>query len=130
MELLIRVVDKVNPDDANLNKQLTKRGDVIAIMPDGHNWGTKELSNPDWRIVRMPSLTRLEAESLLEGEDPEKVAFPAKRKNKLNVDDALLTKEVKDHISDDTRRTRIIEADDLKSRIEAKELTVFVELEP
>jgi hypothetical protein len=65
-ELLIRVVSKVNVDDADLNSMLLKRGDVVTIQPDGHNWGTQELSNPDWRIVRILGMTRAEADALME----------------------------------------------------------------
>ena len=50
MEVLIRVVDKGVADDCS------KAGDVIAICPDGWAWGTQELVNPDWRIIRVPIL--------------------------------------------------------------------------
>lgn len=50
MEALIRVVDK------GPNEDHSKAGDVIAICPDGWAWGTQELVNPDWRIIRVPIL--------------------------------------------------------------------------
>ena len=65
-EVLIRVVDKINLDDVDRNSMLLKRGDVVTIQPDGHNWGTQELSNPDWRIVRILGMTRAEADALME----------------------------------------------------------------
>jgi hypothetical protein len=54
-ELLVRVVDRVG---ANVyqDAKLTKRGDVIAVCPDGWPWGTTELANPEWRIVRVPGV--------------------------------------------------------------------------
>lgn len=55
-EVLIRVVDKVHPTDAVLDRQLTKFGDVIHVAPDGWPWGSEELINPEWRIVKIPTL--------------------------------------------------------------------------
>ena len=48
MELLVRIVDKkgVAAVDAS------KRGDVIAAVPDGWQWSAAELANNDWRIIR------------------------------------------------------------------------------
>lgn len=54
-ELLVRVVDKVN-DDPYLDAQCTKRGDVIVIVEDDHEWGRAEIANPDWVIVRVPGV--------------------------------------------------------------------------
>lgn len=69
MELLVRVVDKTN-SDPKLDRALTKRGDVIAVSADGHVWGTQEVSNPDWVILKLPDMTREQAESLLAPEHP------------------------------------------------------------
>jgi hypothetical protein len=52
-EILLRVVDRVNTESAVKDRQCTKAGDVIVIKPDGWPWGTKELINPDWRIVKL-----------------------------------------------------------------------------
>lgn len=70
MELLVRVVDKAHPDDPVKHHQLTKAGDVIHYWPDGHDWGHEELTNPDWRVVRVPGLTEAEAEALVAAELP------------------------------------------------------------
>lgn len=50
MEALIRVVDKGPGEDHS------KAGDVIAVCPDGWQWSSAELTNPDWRIIRVPLL--------------------------------------------------------------------------
>lgn len=50
MEVLIRVVDKGVAEDCS------KAGDVISICADGWAWSSAELSNPDWRIIRVPIL--------------------------------------------------------------------------
>lgn len=55
-EMLVRVVDKTNSDPL-LDAKCTKRGDVIVIQPDGWVWGSAELTNPHWRIVKIPGLT-------------------------------------------------------------------------
>ena len=66
-ELLVRVVDKIN-SNPYLNVQLTKRGDVIAICPDGWNWGTEELAHEDWRIICLPNVPESEMASFLQPE--------------------------------------------------------------
>lgn len=53
-ELLIRVVDKVNANDADANMRLLKRGDVVDVRPDGWGWSALELSSPWWCLVRVP----------------------------------------------------------------------------
>lgn len=87
MELLVRVVDKISPDKGK-NIELTKRGDVIAVKPDGSDWGTEELANPNWQIFRIP-MTDIEAQNLLQPEFP-KLATPnqpvMKRLFKLDLD--------------------------------------------
>ena len=50
MEILCRIVDKSAREDAS------KRGDVIAIRPDGWAWSNEELTNPDWRIIQVDIL--------------------------------------------------------------------------
>lgn len=64
MELLVRIVDKEG------SPLLGKRGDVIHVAPDGHQWGKEELSNPDWRIIHVPDLSQVEADALLANEKP------------------------------------------------------------
>lgn len=63
MEVLVRVVDKGAALDCS------KRGDVIAICPDGWAWSPAELTNPDWRIVRVPIL-QTTADALLTTPQP------------------------------------------------------------
>jgi hypothetical protein len=72
-ELLVRIVDKINPD-FYLNTKCTKRGDVIVVRPDGWAWGSEELTNPQWTILRLPNVPLTEAEALL---GPEKNADPS-----------------------------------------------------
>lgn len=55
MEILVRIIDKDQPDP-ELEKMASKRGDVIAICPDGWPWSVAERTNPEWRIIRSPIL--------------------------------------------------------------------------
>ena len=63
MELLIRINDR-DSADRQLYCSMTRRGDVIAAQPDGWVWSTAELTNPEWRILKMPTLTQAEADAL------------------------------------------------------------------
>lgn len=68
MQLLVRVVDKVNRDNPKLDAQLTKAGDVIAWKRDGEEWGIEEIKNPEWRIISVPDMTEDQAEALVQSE--------------------------------------------------------------
>lgn len=70
MELLVRVVSKPKSGNTTLDAGRTEAGDVIVFAPDGHIWGRKEVSNPEWRIVRVPGLDRVRAEALTASEVP------------------------------------------------------------
>lgn len=63
-ELLIRVIDKIGADPYQ-DAQLTKRGDVIVVCPDGWPWSEEERTNPMWRILAVPDLSISEASILL-----------------------------------------------------------------
>lgn len=93
-ELLVRVVDKTNPDDPYLDAQLTKRGDVICVQPDGWPWGTEELKNPDWRIIKLPGVNPDALAAFLSPEIDTDPTQPSKvlqrRAFKLDLDHAVL----------------------------------------
>lgn len=73
-ELLVRVVDKVNADDFYLDCQCTKRGDVIAVVPDGWDWGREERANPEWTILSVPDMSVGEAQMLVSAEPAQALA--------------------------------------------------------
>lgn len=85
MELLVRTKDKIGTTP-ELCAQCTKRGDVIVAMPDGHNWGTKEIANPDWRIIRVPDLGDSRAKALVAAEPLGLSPHPRKRGMRLDLD--------------------------------------------
>lgn len=50
-ELLLRVVDKINPDCHYMDAACHKAGDVIVIVPANWQWGKAEISNQEWVIL-------------------------------------------------------------------------------
>ena len=66
-ELLVIVTDKTNADPY-LDAKCYKRGDVVTVHPDGHIWGSGELINPLFRILKMPGLPVTDALSLVKSE--------------------------------------------------------------
>ncbi|MFQ5354613.1 MAG: hypothetical protein ACE5DR_06665, partial [Thermodesulfobacteriota bacterium] len=49
-ELLIRLKDNTH-SDAVKDRMCYKRGDVVVVMPDGHEWGRAE-GLPDFAVIR------------------------------------------------------------------------------
>lgn len=91
MELLLRVVDKERSGEPAVDAARTKAGDVIVAVPDGHVWGREEVRSPEWRIVRVPGLRFVEAQSLVAPELPESFS-PNRllRRRQFSIDVALL----------------------------------------
>ncbi len=64
MELLIRRNSKTSPDPVK-DKMLYKKGDIVVVKPDGHEWGRMEdpALHPDgvdgcgFVIVKVPGVT-------------------------------------------------------------------------
>jgi len=55
-ELMIQYAkDKLPSTDAQYAKSYLV-GDVIAICPDGWVWSNAELTNTDWRLVKIPGV--------------------------------------------------------------------------
>lgn len=55
MEILIRIVDRICADAVE-NRKASKAGDIVHVAPDGWPWGSMELINPEWRIVKFPGV--------------------------------------------------------------------------
>jgi len=75
-ELLVRKVDKRHLTDPVNDRQLLKRGDVVAIKPGGHPWSKRERTNPEWEIIRVSGASLEALEHLLLG-DPPDLCLPA-----------------------------------------------------
>lgn len=107
-ELLVRVVDKSNPTNPALDAKLTKRGDVIAVLPDGWGWSDIERTAPHWRIFKWPSVSESEASALLSPELPISEAdtnnpLLQRRGFNLNLDAAIIPAGLKAYIADNSR---------------------------
>lgn len=107
-ELLVRVVSKLNPDDVYKDVKLSKRGDVIMVVPDGWGWSIEERTNPDWRIFKWPSESVVNASTLLTPELPQvQTTVPdpmlQRRGFYLNIDKPSLPNALKNYLNDNTR---------------------------
>lgn len=63
MELLVKLTDNTHIDPAK-DLRCWKRGDVVAIMEDGHQWGLEE-GPPKFFVIKMPGITKDKAASLV-----------------------------------------------------------------
>ena len=104
-ELLIRIRDKETHPNPYVDVQRSKRGDVISVCPDGWAWTPAELTNPEWRIVKVIGLDDEVVQQLLRPEpgDPRLNKMLRRRQYKIDVDFASLPKAGKDYLRDDTR---------------------------
>lgn len=119
VEILICVRSDANPD-LYIDCQRPKRGDVIAIGPDGNPWGQGELTNPDWRIFSMPSELMADAESLISPEMPVDPTNPSKtlqyRGHGLSLDVAHLPSDVQAYLADSKRTQPIFAVSDAHAK--------------
>lgn len=126
MELLVFVQDKIH-DDFYLNTKFPKRGDVIAAQMDGWKWGTEELADGRFRIIRVLGLSIDDAQMLLSSEidiDPKNPSRTLQfRAFKLDVDNSIL-KDKLDFFSDHTVVDVVAKNGNLKS-VEKKETVHF-----
>lgn len=88
-ELLVRVRDK---DSRGIDQRVLQHmaGDVVVIMPDGHQWGSAEVSNPDWRIFKVPGSEAAWADMMLVRFDALNAGMTGRRLNRFDVDDEWL----------------------------------------
>lgn len=104
-EFLVRIRDKPTDPDPYLDIKRSKRGDVICACPDGWVWSQIELTNPAWRIIKVPGLADSVAQQLVMPEvgDERVNRMLRRRKYKLELDFASLPQAGKDYLRDDTR---------------------------
>lgn len=55
-ELLVKAVDAVHPDPDVDRVGCYKAGDIVAVQPDGHHWGSCECL-PAFIVVRIPGVS-------------------------------------------------------------------------
>lgn len=85
-ELLVRIVDKSNPNDPQLDAKCHKRGDVVSIQPDGWAWSALEKSAPWWRIIKIPGATIEDLSAFLAEEPGDPVTNKLLRKRAFSFD--------------------------------------------
>lgn len=111
-ELLIRVIDRIpdnDPDRADDAQRATKRGDVIAVQPDGWNWGRVELTAPFWRILKIPDASVEDFLHLLEPPADELPDDPTPaRRITLDLDSPGITEAIKAILDDDERHAQAV----------------------
>jgi len=89
-ELLVKVQDpSPAPPDPFFG-----RGYVLGIHPDGWGWGTEELADPRWRIIKVPDLLPAHARVLTTGQTlPVGTPRTTLRLAKLNLSHAALASQ-------------------------------------
>lgn len=104
MEMILFAVDRVS-DDPYMDALSYKRGDVIMAKPDGWPWSMAELTNPDWRIIKFPSIAMDQAASFVAPEaetDPRNPNRMRQRRGfRLNFD--ALPGDLQAYITDSSR---------------------------
>lgn len=136
-ELLLRVTNSALRGDPLFDSKASRRGDVIVVVPDGWAWGAKELTNPFWRIVKLPNVS-LSVGEMLVAEEPQVGPEPVRTRQfrwyNLVMNHAELPAAFRTWLADDTRAqptitvTRIKFAKDIGSDIVLTD--VFVKKAP
>lgn len=132
MEMLVRTVDKINLESAEDNSLFLKRGDVVAIMPDGHPWSVREKTNPAWMIVSIPNMSVTEQQEWLEENytrvNGDKVNRPGvvptegvRRRRRFDFASPALNGRESDEINDDKRPAPVVRVAN-KSRAQRDQL--------
>ncbi len=85
-EMLVRAVDKINPDSQAKDARCLKRGDVVVVVPNDWPWSVKEQTDPQWRIVRAPDMTMDEARTFTVPEFPDLQVNPHPRRRGFFID--------------------------------------------
>lgn len=60
-ELLVRTEDNTIPEDALMDLKSWKKGYVITVQENGWAWGSEELANPLFTIIKIPDMTVAQA---------------------------------------------------------------------
>ncbi len=89
-EFLVKAISATHSDPEKDKQGCYKRGDVVVIMPDGHEWG-KEECLPKFVVVKVPGLDYELAKSRYEQPDYDLSALPEqkilmKRRYRVKID--------------------------------------------
>lgn len=109
--LVVRVKDKLpKTTDPKLYFGRPHRGDVIETLPDDHQFSPRELTNPEWRFLRVP-LVRAEGDALQSPElNPAHTKLMTwRRLRKLDLDSPSIPVALKAFLDDDTRKAPVMD---------------------
>jgi hypothetical protein len=118
-ELLIKAIDATHSDPVKDKAGCYKRGDIVVIMPDGHEWG-KEERLPKFMVVKIPGMSVAEARKYIEGEindtNPDNIITITRRKHSFLVDDT--PSNIKDELN--TKGEITVTWDEIKGFVQDK----------
>jgi len=132
-EVVLRVQDKVN-DDFYLNTKCTKRGDIIAVLPDGSDWGSDVRTLPFYRIIKLPNVSVVEASAMLateldsDGNNPSRTL--QRRKFRLDIETAGLPAAFLTFLADNTRAAPAFTISLSVAQFRARKLVKAVIIDP
>lgn len=99
-ELLIKAVDATHADADKDRRGCYKRGDIVLIKPDGHEWGRKELLAPadggKFVVVKIPGVSPSQVRNAIRrlwSIDPD--ASGEDRRRRIRIDVHLLPANVR-----------------------------------
>jgi hypothetical protein len=97
--------------DPYVDCQRLQPGDVIDYRPDGWQWSELELTNPDWRLFRIPGISDAESGSLLTEEPGDRITNRMLQRRAFFIDLSVmpLSDAVQAYINDDSRTIPIID---------------------
>jgi hypothetical protein len=108
-DILLRVKDKVNPNDQLLDIQCEKRGDFINVLPENWAWSAIELTHPEARIIRFTNVSVSEASQFLSepAVDPVVTPYRPLKLWSFNLDSNNIPHDLQVFLQDDTRQIPI-----------------------
>ena len=71
-ELLIKLIDHIHSDPVKDRSGAYKRGDVVVVMPDGHEWGREE-GPPKFGIIKVVGLSVMKCQEFVRPEMQDEV---------------------------------------------------------
>ena len=96
-EFTQKQVDKMSVNDKRIYEARSQVGDVIAVRPDGWEWG-KEEGLPNYIVVKVPDIKYEDAkkyeEPFINEDNPDDVYLKRKRKHRFNKNEVELAKTV------------------------------------
>jgi hypothetical protein len=101
-ELLIATKDKTSTNP-NIDAKLVKRGVVVDVFADGHNYGKIELTSAGFRILKMPAVAMAYGQSLTGAELGDHAGSLA-RVFLLNLDHPGIAADLASYLTDDLRK--------------------------